>query len=197
MAAVPLLFGLLALFVQSDGRPYGLLEGNPQDWKDPGYLQIVWAESPNFGPRPADAVIDTIVLHHTANTTLGGVVRWFATTESQVSSHYTIGKDGSIAQHVSTFDRAWHAGKSVDKFGRENLNNFTVGIEMVNKGDGEDKWTDEQVEAVRLLILSLKRRFPLKYITTHEYIAVPKGRKNDPKNFPWEKLYGTGLEIIR
>lgn len=187
---------LLSLAV-AQVNPAEVLDKNYADFKDPGYLQLVWADSPNFGFRPEEAVIDTVVLHHTASPTLSGVVKWFAMTESQVSAHYTIGKDGSIVQHVSTINRAWHAGRSVDHLGRENLNNFSVGIEMVNVGDGKDPWTDEQVEATRLLILSLKRRFPLKFITTHEYIAVPKGRKNDPRAFPWEKMHDTGLEIIR
>ncbi|MCE9558017.1 MAG: N-acetylmuramoyl-L-alanine amidase [Armatimonadetes bacterium] len=167
-------------------------------YKAPGRNKVSWETSPNFGPRPVDAVIDTIVLHHTASSTLGGVVKWFATKDSQVSAHYTIGKDGSIVQHVSTFDRAWHAGNSMDIEGRTNLNNFTVGIEMVNVGDGKDPWTPEQVEAVHHLMAHLiKHRFPgIKYITSHEFIAVPLGRKSDPKGFPWDSLKDLGVKLV-
>ena len=167
----------------------------PVDWKDPGYAKLVWDQSPHFNERPKDAVIDTVVLHHTAGGTLGGTVRWFRNSDSKVSAHFTIGKDGSIVQHVSTFSRAWHAGVSKDHRGMENLNNFTIGIEMVNVGDGKDPWTKEQVDVVYFLVAHLKKRFPeLKYITSHEYIAEPQGRKNDPKNFPWGRLEGLGLE---
>lgn len=181
---------------QSQQNPLDTI-GLPPGWKDPGYAKLDWIDSPNFGERPKDVVIDTIVLHHTANTSLGGVVKWFASKESQVSAHFTIGKDGSIVQHVSTFKRAWHAGVSRDFLGRENLNNFSVGIEMVNAGDGKDPWTKEQVEVVKFLILHLRKRFPeLKYITSHQFIAVPRGRKNDPLNFPWDQLKDVGLELV-
>ena len=163
---------------------------------DPGYNQLIWDMSPNFNERPADAVIDTIVLHHTAGPTLEGCVKWFRTTESQVSAHYTVGKDGSIVQHVSTFKRAWHAGVSKDHRGKENLNHFSIGIEMVNVGDGKDPWTKEQVDVVYFLCAHLKKRFPsIRFITSHEYIAEPQGRKIDPKGFPWERMKPLGLEM--
>jgi N-acetylmuramoyl-L-alanine amidase len=163
----------------------------------PGKNKVVWAASPNFGPRPADSPIDTIVLHHTASSNLGGVVKWFAMTESQVSAHYTIGKDGSIVQHVSTFDRAWHAGNSMDRLGRANVNNFSIGIEIVNKGDGSEPYPKDQVEAVYNVCAHLIRhRFPgIKQITSHEFIAIPLGRKNDPRGYPWETLKDLGVPI--
>ncbi len=165
---------------------------------DPGFNKLVWVQSPNFGPRPKDAVIDTIVLHHTAGPTLSGTVKWFQTEKSQVSAHFTVGKDGSIVQHVSTFDRAWHAGASRDSFGRENVNNFSIGIEMVNVGDGKDPWTEAQVEAVHNLCAHLIRhRFPgIRQITSHEFIARPPGRKNDPKGFPWDRFKDLGVPLV-
>jgi N-acetyl-anhydromuramyl-L-alanine amidase AmpD len=173
------------------------LQGAQAPWTDPGYAKLVWVQSPNFGRRPAGAVIDTIVLHHTAGPNLVGTVRWFENPESRVSAHFTVGKDGSIVQHVSTFERAWHAGVSRDHLGRENLNNFSIGIEMVNVGDGKDPWTREQVEVVGFLIAVMKRRFPeIRYVTSHEFVAVPRGRKPDPRNFPWKELEHLGLELI-
>lgn len=165
-------------------------------FRDPGYNRIVWEPSPHFSRRSFDVVVDTVVLHHTANDSLGGVVRWFQNPTSRVSAHFTVGKDGSIVQHVSTFDNAWHAGPSRDHHGRTGLNNFSIGIEMVNRGDGKDPWTREQVEVVGFLIGHLKRRFPLRYVVSHEFIAVPTGRKIDPKNFPWDELRHLGLELI-
>src|SRR5688572_91217 len=94
-------------------------QGGLQDYKDPGYNNLIWVSSPHFNERPAGTVIDTIVLHHTAGSTLESCVRWFCNPESRVSAHFTVGKDGSIVQHVSTFQRAWHAGVSRDVQGRE------------------------------------------------------------------------------
>ncbi len=196
MLGVPTLF-LATLVLAQTQNPLDNM-GTPQGWKDPGYAKLVWEQSPNWNDRPKDAVIDTIVLHHTASASLGGVVKWFSSKESQVSSHFTVGKDGSIVQHVSTFKRAWHAGVSRDVWSRENVNHFSIGIEMVNLGDGKDPWTKEQVEVVKFLILHLKKRFPdIKFITSHEYIALPSGRKNDPKNFPWDELKDLGMDIVK
>ena len=161
----------------------------PSPWHDPGYLKLWWIQSPNFGKRPADAVVDTIVVHSTVIETLETTTRAFQRTQpNPVSSHFTIGRDGSIVQNVSTFDRAWHAGVSVDPDGHKGVNDFSVGIELVNLNDGKDPYPEAQLMALCGIIAEMKRRFPIKQLVSHEFIAVPKGRKNDPKNFPWERL---------
>lgn len=163
----------------------------------PGRNKLVWVQSPNCGSRKNMLDVDTIVLHHTAADTLGGTVRWFQDPKSEVSAHFVVGKDGSIVQQVSTFQRAWHAGVSIDKFGRPNVNNFSIGIEMVNVGDGKDAYTEAQIEAVHHLIAELKRRFPtIKQITSHKFIAQPPGRKPDPLGFPWSRLEDLGIELV-
>lgn len=156
----------------------------------PGRNNVAWVGSPHFNVRPPGTKIDTIVLHHTASSNIEGVIKWFNMPESQVSAHYTVGKDGSIVQHVSTYHRAWHAGRSVDKRGIENVNNYSVGIEIVNKGDGSEPYPPEQVEAVFRLCRTLMRyrHKEVVQIVSHEFIAVPPGRKNDPINYPWESL---------
>lgn len=168
----------------------------PQPWRDPGYLQVVWVDSPNFDNRPEGALVDTIVVHHTAIDSLESTVKWFNTTESKVSAHFTIGMDGSIVEHVSTWKRAWHAGVSKDVAGREHVNDFSVGIELVNIGDGSQAYPNEQTDALYFLIEALQRRHPLKYITSHKFVAQPAGRKVDPINFPWQRLEGLGLKIV-
>lgn len=169
----------------------------PQPWVDPGFGNVIWVQSPNYNRRPDEAVIDTIVLHSTVIPTLEATTRAFAGVESKVSAHFTIGKDGSIVQNVSTFARAWHAGVSKDSKGRENLNNFSIGIELVNLNDGKDPYPQPQVDALRFLILEMKRRFPtIQIITSHEYVAQPKGRKSDPKNFPWQAFQGMGFDLV-
>ena len=164
----------------------------------PGKFKVAWIESPNFNNRPGDTLVDTIVLHHTAGPTTASCVRWFENTESQVSAHYVVGKDGSIISMVNPFYRAWHGGASKDPRGKENLNNFSVGIEIVNVGNGKDPYTPDQVMAVRLLcgyLCRYKYRNQIVQILSHEYIAVPPGRKNDPINYPWESLYDVADEL--
>lgn len=167
----------------------------PDPWVAPGFAKILWVQSPNWGLRPPNAVVDTVVVHHTANDSLEGTTKWFFTPDSKVSAHYTIGKDGSIVQHVSTFLRAWHAGVSIDSQGRANVNDFSIGIELVNVGDGNHPYPQPQLDALRFLVGSLRHRFPLRYVTSHKFIAQPPGRKPDPINFPWDTLEGLGLKI--
>jgi len=169
----------------------------PSPWVDPGFGKIIWVQSPNYDRRDPNTVIDTIVLHSTVIPTLEATTRAFYDSKTQVSSHFTVGKDGSIVQNVSTFKRAWHAGASKDIEGREHVNNFSIGIEMVNLNDGKDPYPPAQVEIVKDLILEMKRRFPtIKYVTSHEYIAVPHGRKSDPLGFPWAALDDVGLQLV-
>ena len=68
---------------------------------------------------------------------------------------------------------------------------------MVNLGDGKDPWPEAQVSAVHNLVAFLVRhRFPsITQITSHRYISIPKGRKNDPLGFPWNRLSDLGLRL--
>src|ERR1700731_4435775 len=116
----------------------------PAPWIDPGFKKFVFIASPNYGRRPQgpDTVVDTVVVHSTVIPTVERTAYAFYTKESKVSAHFVIGKDGSIVQTVSTFDRAWHAGVSRDWRGRNNVNDFSIGIELVNLDDGKDPYPD-------------------------------------------------------
>src|SRR5687767_3009292 len=73
---------------------------------------VVSMPSPNRNSRNG-AKIDTIVLHHTAGGgTAQDVGRFFQNRSAAVSSHYIIGKDGTIVQPVDDGEAAWHAGTS-------------------------------------------------------------------------------------
>lgn len=172
----------------------------PSPWKEPGYLRVVWIQSPNFGKRPGGVTdVDTIVVHSTVIPTLERTTVAFSRGEdvnpNAVSAHFTIGRDGSIVQNVSSFERAWHAGVSVGPGGRRNVNDHSIGIELVNLNDGKQPYPDAQIEALRGIVATMCRRFPIKYLVSHEYIAQPPGRKNDPKNFPWDRFKDFGLPI--
>lgn len=169
-------------------------------WKEPGFGKIAWIQSPNFGKRPGGMTdCDTIVIHATVIPTLERTTVAFqrgeGKTASPVSSHYTIGRDGSIVKNTSVFARAWHAGGSVDARGRKNLNDYSIGIELVNLNDGKDPFPEAQLLALRGIIQTMRKFFPIKQLVSHEFIAVPSGRKNDPKGFPWERLKDLGLPM--
>jgi N-acetyl-anhydromuramyl-L-alanine amidase AmpD len=113
------------------------------------------------------------------------------------SANYIIGRFGELVQLVDpNAFISWHAGQSrwfdsVSRKWREQVNNFSIGIELV--GDG-NKWpfTDLQYDKLAEVIKSLCADFkiPKSNLTGHEMIAVPYGRKIDPgKNFDWERIF--------
>lgn len=160
------------------------------------YPEATWLPSPNFNQRPVQPP-DMIVLHATV-IDLAATLSGFERTTSGMSSHYVVDKDGSVFQMVKEADRAWHAGESFWK-GRFDINNYSIGIEMVNRNDGIDPWPDEQVNAVVDLCRYLVKKYGIvrDNVVTHEWIAGYPGRgKTDPKGFPMdtflEKVFDVG-----
>jgi len=139
--------------------------------------------SPNFDERPSGIRIDTVVLHATVLNSLAEVNGHFADPASKLSAHYTIDRDGTTVSHVSPDQRAWHAGQSKLMDGRTRVNDFSIGIELVNLNDGIDPYPEPQIHALRDLLRSLIARYPIQYIVTHAEIADPPGRKSDPAGF--------------
>jgi N-acetylmuramoyl-L-alanine amidase len=91
---------------------------------------VPFVASPNIG-----GMIEPhyVIKHYTAGWNADSAVRTFQSAASKVSAHLVIGRDGAITQCVPFNRAAWHAGPS--KYdGVTNLNNHSIGIEMVNIG---------------------------------------------------------------
>lgn len=165
------------------------------------YDEATWEPSPNFNARPVQPP-DMIVLHATVidfEATISG----FRRESSGVSSHYVVAKDGTVVQMVKEADRSWHAGESFWK-GRTDINDFSIGIEIVNRNDGIDPYPDEQVEAVLDLSRYLVKKYGIERdnVVTHEWIAGYPGRgKSDPRGFPVDSFldrlfdFGEGFDF--
>jgi len=134
--------------------------------------------------------IRSVVLHASTQYTLDATIRVFQYPTSLVSAHFIVGKEGRVFQTVPLERRAWHAGTS-QLDGETDVNNFSVGIELVNLNDGIDPYPDLQYEAVARLIFQLRQRYqiPDGRIVSHGQIALPPGRKSDPIGFDFERLY--------
>lgn len=145
--------------------------------------------SVNYNQRPSNTKIDTIVIHHTAPfASLTRVGYYFQDINTRVSAHYTVGKEGLIIQSVDEKDRAWHAGPS-SWIGKYNLNDFSIGIEILNDGNGKDPFTPLQYNALNNLVAYLMKKYdvPIENVIGHRDIAFPLGRKSDPAdNFDWK-----------
>lgn len=83
-----------------------------------------------------------IVIHYTAGPSLERAVNNFLDPSYGASSHLVIGESGKIIQLASFKQITWHAGKSFWKpakgagrfLGLRSLNNYSLGIELVNAG---------------------------------------------------------------
>lgn len=132
--------------------------------------------------------IDTIVIHSSYDLngsdpySVSGVIKEY--TDYGVSAHYLIDRKGVIYRLVEDKNIAYHAGVSKMPDNRKNVNDFSIGIEMLNTETGQ--FTNAQYTAVNTLIASLKKKYPIKFVVGHNDIAP--GRKTDPWNFDWKKL---------
>lgn len=181
---------------EAAGRPAGeaLWEG--------GWYRFARAlASPNQGARPANALIDLIVIHSISlppgEFGNGNVQRLFTNQLDweahpyfqgiqglQVSSHFFIARTGALWQFVACEDRAWHAGESCYR-GRSQCNDDSIGIELEGLEGGV--FDAPQYETLAGLCAALLQAYPIAHIAGHEHVAP--GRKHDPgPGFDWRLL---------
>lgn len=160
--------------------------------------------SPNHNERPEEE-ISLLVIHNISLPPKqygGGFVEDFFCNQLavdahpyfeeiahlKVSSHLFIRRDGSVVQFVPFNLRAWHAGVS-SYAGRDNCNDFSIGIEL--EGCDDEAYANVQYEALALTVQALMQAYPkitANRITGHEFIA-PR-RKTDPgPAFKWQTLF--------
>ena len=162
--------------------------------------------SPNRDPRPDPDDISLLVVHNislppgrfgsgmvedlflnrldvTADPALADL------TGVRVSAHLFIDRRGRTTQFVPFDERAWHAG--ISRWGgRENCNDFAVGIEL----EGQDRvpYTRAQyqrLDGVLRALLATYPRLSRGAIVGHQEIAP--GRKTDPgPAFDWQRALG-------
>jgi len=125
-----------------------------------------------------------------------------------VSAHYLISdrvdsrtRKPIVYRLVSEERRAWHAGVS-NWNGRVNLNDSSVGIEIVNPGFtenllGQKTWypyTQPQINALTALAKEIIRRYGITPDNVLGHSDIAPLRKQDPgKLFPWKALAGQGV----
>ena len=105
----------------------------------------------------------------------------------KVSAHVLIRRDGELVQYVPFSQRAWHAGVSQYR-GRENCNDFSIGIEL--EGTDAAPYADAQYAVLAELAATLIRTYDslsATHIVGHSDVAP--GRKTDPGAvFDWPRL---------
>lgn len=143
-----------------------------------------WCGSPNFR-KGNGRKITCVVIHATATSGLVSPKEWLCNPASKVSAHYLIGRDGQILQLVHEADIAWHAGQSTWK-GKNGVNAFSVGIELVNANDGIMPYPDEQLDSAAALVAGICQEYAIVIEDVVGHLDIAPGRKTDPAAFPWE-----------
>jgi len=140
--------------------------------------------SPNHNVRGSKSV-KLIVLHADASPNEKGCLSWIQSSESKVSYHVLIGRDGTVYTCVPYDRRAWHAGKS-EWHGEKDVNGISIGVSFSNRNDGKEPLTQQQKAAAKKVIAEIRTKYGALPVTTHAQIAP--GRKNDPEQVPGFRL---------
>lgn len=137
-------------------------------------------ETEHEGRSRNAADIDMIVLHTIGGATCkagqvvftsasGSAIFWrdWFVRQTDKSIHYVIGRDGQIAQQRPDLKTAGH----VSYHGiLPRVNDRSIGIELVNRGDGNDPFPEAQLAALNNLLGALARAYDLgpDDLRTHE-----------------------------
>lgn len=179
---------------------------------EPGALWIptshCWAGRPHGAPK-------WLIVHGTGSSlsdTPQAIGRYFQTNNPPSSTHYCVGRDGTIAQYVHEADSAWGngpitgpAGTSGDGVHHDawwdscpggNPNYTTISIEHVNDAQNGTPLTSAQQDASFRLIAAICQRHGIPArkadaaggITGH-FSMDPVNRSHCPGNYPWQALW--------
>lgn len=152
----------------------------------------------------ADQRIRFLVMHYTAEDFHSSLK---TLTDEHVSAHYLLPAYPSLQQGkplayqlVPEDMRAWHAGAS-NWHGRTNLNDTSIGIEIVNQGYSRgllathwQPYTPEQIELLIRLSRDIIKRYDIQPTDVVGHSDIAPQRKQDPGPlFPWGQLAQAGI----
>lgn len=126
-----------------------------------------------------------IVLHHTGSLDSSKARKWFGNPNNYASTHWLVDSDGHIQQLVKEEDSSLHISNAVYKHSRL-VAEMSFGIHLV--GDGFNRFTEAQYEAVAMLCTYLLKKYGLTNanILKHSEIETVNAAApgNDPT--PWD-----------
>ena len=154
-------------------------------------MKITSYFSPNYSKKTRlKKDIKFVIIHYTGMQSEVESFKRLMDPQYKVSSHYLINRKGEIIQMVKEKNIAWHAGKSRwKKF--KNLNNYSIGIELVNKGHqfGYQNFSRQQISSLIKLCTKLKKKYLIKKENFLGHSDIAPLIKADPgEKFPWKKL---------
>lgn len=167
--------------------------------------QTAWAASggcASLRGMPARQAVRVIVVHATAGSTTDGAVS--VMEEARASFHWIV-PDKDEAAHgnfvwATCPERlaAWHVRRSCSHpdicAGENNLNRSSLGIEIVNRQDGEEPFSSWQLEAAADIVRYAAGKYPnLTHVVSHARLD-PKRRTDPGAHFPWTEFKAMVLD---
>ena len=155
-------------------------------------------KSPNFSKKGRKKhKIKFVIIHYTGMQSKRASIERLTDPSRKVSCHYLIDRAGDVIQMIKDNQIAWHAGKSKWKK-NENLNESSIGIELVNKGHRlqYQSFTKIQINGLIKLCKILKKNYKIKNNCFLGHSDIAPLRKSDPgEKFPWLTLKKKSIGI--
>ena len=154
-------------------------------------MKIIFDFSSNYSKKTRVlSNIKFVIIHYTGMQSEIESIKRLKSIKFKVSCHYLINRKGQVIQMVDDNKIAWHAGKSKwKKF--INLNDNSIGVELVNKGHkfGYQNFSQKQIKSLISLCKNLKKKYSIKKENFLGHSDIAPLRKIDPgEKFPWKKL---------
>ena len=154
-------------------------------------MKIITNNSTNYSTKTRfKSDIKFVIIHYTGMQSEIESINKLKNPKAKVSCHYLINRRGAIVQMVKDKNIAWHAGKSKWKSFND-LNNNSLGIELVNKGHefGYQNFSNKQIESLIRLCKKIKKKYLIKKENFLGHSDIAPLRKVDPgEKFPWKRL---------
>lgn len=99
--------------------------------------------------------------HFPSFKTLSRAVDFFANADLVVGVHFIVAKDGQSKASTPVAKVANHVAGREQKGDKLSYNQRSIGIEMLNDGDGTDPYPEKQIEAVVSLLKILVQKYSL------------------------------------
>lgn len=154
-------------------------------------------KSPNYVKESIR--VEFVVIHYTAGD-FARSIDIFTNRQSKVSCHLLIAEDGKVYEVVKCWDgisyKAKHCGISEwkeDTSSWYNLNDYSIGIELVNKNGNIFNYSKAQYESLSEVISHLKNIYPSlstpERVLGHEHVAGFRGKADPGICFDWNLFY--------
>jgi N-acetyl-anhydromuramyl-L-alanine amidase AmpD len=178
-------------------------------------INMVWKGDgvPNYGTRVRNSKKYTpiVIVNHISMGTLASMDAWFHNPVAEASSHFGVGRNGTIHQYVRLEYAAWTQGLTADAIPRAtapivrkmgvNPNLYCVSIEHEGYdsegGDGTlteiqfwtSCWLHKYIQSEVERIWGHHIQFGPQYVIGHYQIDPVRKPFCPGRNFPWARLY--------